>query len=34
MSLGKAQVDGLTANQDPEVLAKAVRTFMKKDQEG
>ncbi len=29
-----AQVDSLTANQDPAVLAKAVRTFMNKDQEG
>ncbi len=27
-------VDSITANQDPEVLAKAVRTFMNKDQEG
>ena len=26
--------DGLAANQDPKVLAKAVRTFMNKDQEG
>ncbi len=33
-SFAEAQVDSLTANQDPEVLAKAVRTFMNKDQEG
>jgi hypothetical protein len=33
-SFGEAQVGGLSANQDPEVLAKAVRTFMNKDQEG
>lgn len=33
-SFGEAQVDSLTANQDPAVLAKAVRTFMNKDQEG
>jgi len=33
-SFAEAQVDSLTANQDPEVLAKAVRSFMNKDQEG
>lgn len=32
---GRAEgFDGLAANQDPKVLAKAVRTFMNKDQEG
>ena len=30
----RAQVDDLTANQNPADLAKAVRTFLKKDQEG
>ncbi len=33
-SFSGAQADSLTANQDPAVLAKAVRTFMNKDQEG
>jgi len=34
-TVGKAgSFDGLEGNQDPEVLAKAVRTFMNKDQEG
>ena len=33
-SFREAQVDSVIANQDPEVLAKAVRTFMNKDQEG
>ena len=33
-SFAGAQADSLTANQDPAVLAKAVRTFMNKDQEG
>ena len=33
-SFAGAQVDGLVDNQDPAVLAKAVRTFMNKDQEG
>jgi len=33
-SFEEAQVDSITANQDPATLAKAVRTFMNKDQEG
>lgn len=32
-SFAGAQVDGLVDNQDPAILAKAVRTFMNKDQE-
>jgi hypothetical protein len=32
--LAEAQLDSLTKGQDPEILAKAVRTFLKKDREG
>jgi len=31
---GQAQVDGIMSKEDPAQLAKAVRTFLKKDQEG
>jgi hypothetical protein len=32
--LAEAQLDSMVKGQDPESLAKAVRTFLKKDQEG
>jgi len=32
--LAEAQLDTLTKGQDPAILAKAVRTFLKKDREG
>jgi hypothetical protein len=32
--MAEAQLDSLVKGQDPEILAKAVRTFLKKDQEG
>ena len=32
--LAEAQLDSMVKSQDPETLAKAVRTFLKKDQEG
>jgi hypothetical protein len=32
--LAEAQVDSLVKGQDPAILAKAVRTFLRKDQEG
>ncbi len=32
--LGREQLDAVKSRQDPETLAKAVRTFMKRDQEG
>ncbi len=33
-NISQAQVDGIMSKEDPAQLAKAVRTFLKKDQEG